>query len=318
IPSDTCAATDLNAYRRRHTQTDVPPFAVRLGLREIDGLAHGEALKLTAYRDRQRGQSAQRGEAPFQFSSLREIYELADVSKGALERIARADAMRSLGYDRREALWHVHALRDGRALPLFHWQEGDDHRDAQVQVELPAMTAAEHVIEDYRTTRLSLKAHPLSFFRQELRHRGYGDCGQLKTMREGQSITLAGVVLVRQRPGSAKGVVFMTLEDETGVANAVVWPTAMERFRRIIMGARLVEIKGQVQRHENIIHVVVRHMEDRTQWLGRLGNAPDGEILPLANADEVRRPVPEGKGARWSPGSHPRNERVIPKSRDFH
>jgi error-prone DNA polymerase len=118
-------------------------------------------------------------------------------------------------------------------------------------------------------------------------------------------------VLVRQRPGSAKGVVFMTIEDETGVANAVVWAKTLERSRKVVMGARLIIIHGRIQRHEDIIHVVAAKLEDRSDWLELLSEHPAGMKAPVANADEVLRPHP-----RWA--GHPRNERIIPKSRDFH
>ena len=136
---------------------------------------------------------------------------------------------------------------------------------------------------------------------------------------------MAGVILVRQRPGSAKGVVFMTIEDETGIANAVVWPKTLERYRRVVMGARLVLIRGRIQRHESIIHVVSGALEDRS---ARLATLADGGArscpLPIANADEVRRPDPgsarpqENPGLAANPRGHPRDQRVLPKSRDFH
>jgi error-prone DNA polymerase len=137
-------------------------------------------------------------------------------------------------------------------------------------------------------------------------------------MQNGWRVRAAGVVLVRQRPGSAQGVVFMTIEDETGIANCVVWPTLMERYRKEVMGARLVLIEGRIQRSpEGIVHVVAERLFDRSAELGRLSR--DDMPVPLANADEVRRPVAEN---RTSGGhairQHPRNVRILPKSRDFH
>ena len=141
-------------------------------------------------------------------------------------------------------------------------------------------------------------------------------------------VSVAGVMLVRQRPGSAKGVVFMTIEDETGIANAVVWPKTLERFRKVVMGARLIVIHGRIQRHEDIIHVVSARLEDRSDWLALLSEEADRMKAPLANADEVLRPDPGSARSpthpRWA--GHPRNERIIPpreariipKSRDFH
>ena len=151
-------------------------------------------------------------------------------------------------------------------------------------------------------------------------------------MRDGQFVKVAGVILVRQRPGSAKGVVFMTLEDETGVANSVVWPKMLEKYRKSVMQARLMLVSGRIQRHENIIHVVATALEDRSDWLRLLSEWEDHMPIPLANADEVKNPGPDPQEAtavahpRWPRGGpavrprpmHPRQERVIPKSRDCH
>jgi error-prone DNA polymerase len=148
----------------------------------------------------------------------------------------------------------------------------------------------------------------------------------LRTIHDGARVSVAGVVLVRQRPGSASGVVFMTIEDETGIANAVIWPAMLERYRMVVMGARLVVVHGRVQRHEDIIHVVAERLEDESGWLRLLDE--DGEQLstPVARADHVkhqdggdsRERAREKKHPRWHPRKHPRAERIIPKSRDFH
>ena len=157
------------------------------------------------------------------------------------------------------------------------------------------------------------------------------ECQELRAAKDGAFVSVAGVVLVRQRPGSAKGVVFMTIEDETGVANAVVWPKTLERFRKVVMGARLIVIHGRVQRHEDIIHVVSARLEDRSDWLALLSEHADQMNVPLAKADHVRSPDIRAEQSglhnghpRWA--GHPRNERImppreariIPKSRDFH
>jgi error-prone DNA polymerase len=135
-------------------------------------------------------------------------------------------------------------------------------------------------------------------------------------------VSIAGVVLVRQRPGSAQGVVFMTIEDETGVANSVIWPNVLERMRKVVMGARLVVVHGRIQRHEDIIHVVAERLEGRSHWLRLLSEDADAMSGALANADEERRPEPgswrQREAARISPRRHPRAMRIIPKSRDFH
>ncbi|ODA67460.1 Error-prone DNA polymerase [Methyloligella halotolerans] len=234
------------------------------------------------------------------------------------------------------------------------------------QAALPEMPLPEHVVNDYRSLRLSLKAHPMQFLRDYFAKRRIVPCGALKDARDGARIQTAGVVLVRQRPGSAQGVVFMTIEDETGVANAVVWPKTFEKFRREVMGSRLIVIQGRIQRHEDIVHLVSQRLEDRSDLLGLLSEGGLEANDLLANADEVRRPDPGSwRGARldkrreeaafdipvahgdhvkhagedararakakteekhdrysrphprWRP-KHPRSERIIPKSRDFH
>ncbi|MGD8879538.1 MAG: OB-fold nucleic acid binding domain-containing protein, partial [Methyloceanibacter sp.] len=177
---------------------------------------------------------------------------------------------------------------------------------------------------------------PMTFLRAQVSAARIVSCAAVKAMKDGTRVSVGGVILVRQRPGTASGVVFMTIEDETGVANAVIWPTILERMRKVVMGARLVVIHGRVQRHEDIIHVVAERLEDKNHWLDRLSE--DGEELEatLANADEVRRPDQgswrEGPHSvrrntsrpSWHPRCHPRDARVIPKSpilpksRDFH
>ena len=193
---------------------------------------------------------------------------------GTLEKLAAADAFRSLGLDRRQALWEVKALGSAEPLPLFTWSET---REAGLEpaVALPAMPLSEHVVNDYQTLRLSLKAHPMSFLRAHLSqlHSRRAETARASratscaASKDGAYVSVAGVVLVRQRPGSAKGVVFMTIEDETGIANAVVWPKTLERFRKVVMGARLIVIHGRIQRHEDIVHVVSQRLEDRSDWL---------------------------------------------------
>jgi error-prone DNA polymerase len=209
--------------------------------------------------------------------------------------------------DRRQALWDARALRDAPDLPLF--SVGKDE-GVEAQFILPQMPSCEHVVADYQTLRLSLKAHPIAFLRKSMARQGFATAASLPRMRNGQGVALAGIVLVRQRPGSAKGVCFITLEDETGVANLVVWPKVMEAYRRVIMRSRLMDVRGIVQRDADVIHIVANHLTDRSDALDRLSNDPMD--VPLARADEVRKPVPNGTHR------HPRDVRVIPKSRDFH
>ena len=270
---------------------------------------------------------------------MRDLWRRSGLKRASLERLAAADAFRSLGLDRRQALWDVRGLPLELPLPLFD-HAGTADAGAEQEVTLPLMPLSEHVVNDYRTLRLSLKAHPLSFLRARIAASRIAACADLKTCRDGARVSVAGVVLVRQRPGSAQGVVFMTIEDETGIANSVIWPNVLERERKVVMGARLVVVHGRIQRHEDIIHVVAARLEDRSDWLHLLTEDGEALSLALANADEVRRPEPgswrssrdkeaadpakrplvakERSHPRWHPRRHPRAERIIPKSRDFH
>ena len=234
-------------------------WALRLGLRQVDGLGREEAEKIIKVRSAQSGRSANP-------DALRRA---SGVSRGALERLAAADAFRSMGLDRRQALWAARALPKDDLLPLFRWAQACEEGD-EPGAALPAMPLSEHVINDYQTLKLSLKAHPMSFLRPACRSERIIPCAELKTMRDGARVKIAGLVLIRQRPGSASGVVFVTLEDETGVANIVIWPQIFERFRAAVMGARLIFINGVVQRTKEIIHVIARSLEDRSSWLASL------------------------------------------------
>jgi error-prone DNA polymerase len=288
---------DVNYSDWDNTLEPVAPgvFAVRLGLRQIDGMRQDMGQRVMDART-----------APF--TDLQALKEKARLDAGTMRKLAAADAVRSMTLDRRQALWDARALRDAPDLPLFadNRDEGEEHR-----FDLPQMPVCEHVVADYQTTRLSLKAHPMSFLRRSLDRQGYATTRALQDMRSGQQIKLAGIVLIRQRPGSAKGVCFITLEDETGVANLVVWPKVMEAYRKVIMRARVIDVRGIVQRDADVIHVVANHLTDRSDALERLSH--DRMEAPLARADEVRKAIPHDPR-----GSHPRDVRVIPKSRDFH
>jgi error-prone DNA polymerase len=280
-----------------------PSCALRLGLRQIDGLPQAEAARLTEARYDQ------------PFADVEALRRRAGLKLSTLETLAAADTFRSLGADRRQALWQVKALPSPVALPLFEWAQSRETGD-EPDTMLPDMPLSEHVVNDYQTLRLSLKAHPLSFLRTRLMGAGMRDCRTVAGLADGTPLRVAGVVLVRQRPGTAKGVVFMTIEDETGVVNAVIWPDILERFRRVVMGARLVAIEGRVQRHENIVHVVSVRLADRSDWLAQLADGAALMKVPIARADEVLRPEPGS--ARGAAHSHPRAARIIPRSRDFH
>ena len=173
------------------------------------------------------------------YNSVRDLWLRSGLSSTVLERLADADAFRSLGLDRRQALWAVRGLDrvgDQDDLPLFASRPG---RDTEPDARLPPMPLGAHVVEDYRRLSLSLKAHPASFMRARLSARGILRSEALRSVKNGERVTVAGLVLVRQRPGTAGGVIFMTLEDETGVANIIVWPKVFERLRAIVLGSAL-------------------------------------------------------------------------------
>jgi error-prone DNA polymerase len=282
---------------------------LRLGFRQVDGMAEEETrTKLLAAR------------AAAPFTDVYDLWRRAGVRLDTIERLAAADAFRSLSLDRRQALWEVKALDGATPLPLFAWSEARES-GPEPAVALPQMPLSEHVVTDYQTLRLSLKAHPLSFLRGGLTRRRILSCADLRTTRDGQWVTVAGVVLVRQQPGTAKGVIFMTIEDETGIANAVVWAKTMARYRRVVMASRLIVIHGRVQRKDEIIHVVAARLDDRTEWLSLLSESGRETMpVPIARADEVLRPNPGSARSKDHPrwAGHPRNERILPKSRDFH
>ncbi|MBT0781015.1 error-prone DNA polymerase [Paracoccus sp. pheM1] len=257
-------------------------FALRLGLRQIDGLSEALAGRITAARDEP-------------YADLADLKARAGLDARAIRLIAAADGLRSMGLDRRAGLWQARGLRDAPELPLF----GRRDEGAEPAVALPAMALCEHVAADYQTLRLSLKAHPMAFLRRSLTAQGYVPAAGLARLPNRASLRMAGIVLVRQRPGSANGTCFVTLEDETGVANLVIWEKTFARFRKVVMTARLLEVHGQLQRAAGVTHIVAHWLGDRSDALLRLA----GETSPAL-------PAPRA--------GHPRQVRVLPKSRDFH
>jgi error-prone DNA polymerase len=252
---------------------------MRLGFRQISGFSEDHALRIESSRGRG-------------FDSVRDLWLRTRLPPSVLERLANADAFGSLGLTRRDALWAVRALQragDKDDLPLFARVAMPE---MEPDVALPPMPPGEQVVEDYRHLHLSLKAHPVSFLRGDLDRRGITRHELLPTIRSGERVTVAGLVLVRQRPGTAKGVIFMTLEDETGIANTIVWARAFETFRPIVIGARLVAVTGPLQNASGVIHVVMERIEDLTPLLRRLSDA-HGCVHALAPTDEVRRPPVE-------------------------
>ncbi|MEH6646402.1 error-prone DNA polymerase [Sulfitobacter sp.] len=274
-------------------------FALRLGLRLVDGMRKEAAGRMMAARNDP-------------FVDVADIKARARLDRGMIGKLAAADAFRSCGIDRRQALWQAQGLRDAPSLPIFEHAEAAGE-GPEPEVALPGMAQAEHVVADYQTLRLSLKAHPMSFFRTSLRAQGFTGTYSLIHMAHGQRVSLAGLVLVRQKPGSAKGVCFITLEDEDGVANLVIWPKLFEHFRALIMTARLLVVHGRVQTDGRVIHVVADRLEDRTERLDALSQ--DRVPATQVRGDHATRPLPGHVGGGRK---HPRDVRVIPKSRDFH
>jgi error-prone DNA polymerase len=293
--------------------------AVRLGFRQIVGFCEDDGRTI----ERCRGAG---------FDSIRDLWLKSALSRAVLERLAGADAFRSLCLDRRQALWAVRALRragDKDDLPLFA-------RAAMASIEpevaLPPMRIGEEVVEDYRRLHLSLKAHPVAFLRAELDRRGILRHDRLAATPSGRRVTVAGLVLVRQRPGSANGVIFMTLEDETAIANVIVWPKIFEAFRPVVLGARLVAVTGKLQNESGVIHVVADRLDDLTALLRRLA-ADHRCVEALAHGDQVKHGGPPSPPQRATPRpapatlfpeqSEPADEgavkirSVIPKGRNF-
>jgi error-prone DNA polymerase len=257
-----------SASRRTH---------LRLGFRQIKGFSEADAKRLAAA-------------APYRDAA--DLWRRSELGRGALERLAEADALRSLGLDRRRGLWALKALGEA-PLPLFAAAEARSvpradplQTEAVAAALLPAMTLGEHVVEDYATTSLTLKRHPLAFLRAELKREGLVTARELMILPVERLLSIAGLVLIRQRPGSANGVVFVTIEDETGIANLILWPAVLERFRRTALGATLLYCRGRLQREESVIHIVADELRDLTPRLNTLrartgDEAPPGEKSPF-------------------------------------
>jgi error-prone DNA polymerase len=302
--------------------------AVRLGFRQIDGFKWAdpdeEFLRQKSGKPKAEDWAerivAARQRRPF--TSLEDFARDTGLPKRALILLADADAFRSIGLDRRAALWAVRRLPDDVPLPLFEIATAREQPDENAQ-DLPDMPLPEQVVADYQTIRLSLKGHPMEFLRPMFASERVIACEDVCHDNDRQYVRCAGVVLVRQRPGSAKGVVFMTLEDETGIANIVVWPKVMERFRKEVMGARLVLVEGYIQSSpEHVTHLVAERLFDRSRDLVHLANdalgrkhaVPAGPALIEPLHDDRRQP-PDNPAQKIR---HPRNVRILPPSRDFH
>lgn len=288
-------AVDLNASA---WDNSLEGNALRLGLRQIDGFREIWADRIVAIRP---------------FDSVESLARKANLPSRALRLLADADAFRSINLDRRGALWDVRRTPTD-TLPLF---AAADARELGIEpeVHLPVMLPGEHVAADYQTVRLSLKGHPMAFLRAGFSSERVLTCAQTASAKNGARVKTAGIVLVRQRPGKGNAI-FVTIEDETGVTNIVIWARLFETLRREVMAARLMLVEGEVQRSlDGVIHLMATRIHDRTGDLSRLSKTHDPNPL-LSRADELLHPQhPRYAEAR---GSHPRDVRVLPKSRDFH
>ena len=273
-------------------------LALRLGFRQVDGFREDWATKLVDART-----------TPF--ASVEELARRANLPSRALRLLAEADAFNSMGLERRPALWDARRVRQG-VLPLFDAAEADE-LGAEADADLPPTPLVEHVLTDYQTTRLSLKGHPMAFLRRRLDAEGILSCLQVGAAKNGALVRTAGIVLIRQRPGKGNAI-FITLEDEGGIVNILLWARQFERYRRAVMASRLMEVAGEVQRsREGVVHLMANRIVDRTALLDTLGS--DRPFEPeLCRADEVAHPQ-QPRGLRHG---HPRDVRILPKSRDFH
>ena len=287
--------------------------ALRLGLRQVTGLSEDAARLMV-----------ERRTEPYRDPA--DLWRRSGLTKRQIIALARADAFASLDLSRRDVLWAVRGFADGQ-LPLL-----DEHprvRDLEPAVTLPLLTLGEQVVDDYGSFSMSLRSHPLALLRPALSQKGVSGTTVLKDSKNGDVFTLAGLVLVRQRPGTASGVVFVTIEDESGIANLVVWPKVFEAHRRIVMGSRLLGVKGRVQREGLVIHLVAEQLWDWSADLDRIAEIDETFRLTTGRGDEVRTDpgdrrvtVPEANATRH------RSSRTAPSvldrpkikiaSRDFH
>ena len=253
---------------------------VRLGFRQVKGLREEDMALLIAGRTKP-------------YTSADQLRSVG-VPEAALEKLTDADAFRSLGADRRQALWEVAALGD-RPMALFEGQQSESVKE--VQIQLPLMTEGEHVVQDYAATGLSLKNHPVALVREKLDLLRNTPIGDLKKMKDGDPVRVAGLITVRQRPGTAKGILFMTLEDETGAANIVVWEKLFDKFRKEIIQSRLFMVDGKLQIEGEVIHVVAKRCFNLNSLLRSLtiANEDNLPLLTLARADETTVPGPDSR-----------------------
>jgi error-prone DNA polymerase len=291
---------------------DEDRFAVRLGMRMVKGLANTHAATLIGAR------------ADRPFTSVDDLWRRAVVPAASLVSLAEADAPRpSLQLERRDALWALKGLQ-GVPLPLFTAASSPEaggmiEEIVEPSIALRPLPAGGEVVEDYHRIGLSLRAHPLRFLREELAAEEMLTCASATALPDGKWASTAGMVLVRQRPGSSEGVVFITIEDETGIANLVVWPDVFETYRKVILSARMLGVFGRVQKEGEVVHIVARRLMDMSGLLASVGGKDDALLSGgHVSQEEVRVSYGVEHGQRDRHQIRKGNTTIKVRTRDFH
>ncbi|WP_299476040.1 error-prone DNA polymerase [uncultured Roseibium sp.] len=297
-----CVNTSLwdNTLERRSDGA----LALRLGFRQIKGMREEDADWIVAARGNG-------------YPDTETLWLRTGVPPATLERLAEADAFAGMGLSRRDALWQVKTIRSPKPLPLFN-DPIDGEAIFEPDVLLPAMHLGQEVVEDYLSTRLTLRAHPMELLRPHIPNLTPHDRLARLTPYEARRVSVAGLVITRQRPGTASGVIFITLEDETGVSNVVVWPKMYEKYRAAVIGGRLLKVTGRLEREGIVVHLIADHIEDYSNRLALLGHPNDDILVEMTTrAEEV--PVHLKSDAPKPRAMHPREQakKLFP-SRDFH
>jgi error-prone DNA polymerase len=273
---------------------------LRLGFRQIKGMQEDEARLLVSHRGRG-------------FKSVQALRECG-VSDATLERLADADAFGTIGLDRRQALWQVTV----KEKPTQVFRGAREHLNEHID-ELPGMLLSEHVIQDYASTSLSLKAHPVSFVREQLSSLHVVSASELASLKDGDKVKVAGLILVRQRPGTASGICFITIEDETGCANLVVFEKLFNQYRPEILQSSLLMVEGKLQREGEVIHVIVSRCFNYSKLLRQLTPSLHEDLVtsPLSRADE-RSAVPDARSVPDAASMEAHGQgRIFPEGRNF-
>ncbi|WEJ60432.1 error-prone DNA polymerase [Devosia sp. FJ2-5-3] len=285
-------------------------MGIRLGFNLVDKLRTDDANLIIA---RRRGG----------YDSIRDLWLRTGLQPAVLSRLADADAFQSLGLSRRDAAWAITGLigeHGAETLPLFQASEAPGRADSY-ESGLPPMPPGEEVIHDYRALSISLKAHPMSFLRENLFSRGVAVSDSLRTTQPGRYVNVAGLVLVRQRPGTASGVIFATLEDETGVVNVIIWPKVFEANRRVVLGARVLGVRGKLQREGIVIHVIAEKFVDLSRDMAAIAGGTEIGERTIARADEVKSGGPKGRNREQEQYDASVSRRLLdalPAGRNFH